>query len=169
MDLAVTVFISHKKADRNKALGINLLFKEKGIPTFLDEIDLDDQTPDTITDAILEKLDECTHIFAIISDVTKDSWWVPFEIGAATKGGKRICTYNSSSLNLPEYLLKWPVLTNIYDLPKFFELYKEELSIKRTEDMYNNAYPRPNRATKATPGAFHQKLKASINQRTAVY
>ena len=39
----------------------------------------------SFTDHIRENLNTCTDIIVVMSEATKESWWVPFEIGMATE------------------------------------------------------------------------------------
>jgi len=79
-------FISHKAEDAEKAQRISLYLQRQGIAFYLDL--LDDGLfggGEILTNHLRSKLNECTHLLAIITNNTKFSWWVPFEIGLATE------------------------------------------------------------------------------------
>lgn len=59
----------------------------------------------------------CDTLLAIVTNNTKESWWVPFEIGTAREMPRVIvsCTSLPDRASyqrdaLPEYLLEWPRL-----------------------------------------------------------
>lgn len=81
------IFISHKKEDKVMARQIANYIMECGVDVFFDENDPVLSNPETnndpikVTNAINKALDNSTHLICIISEKTKESWWVPYEIG----------------------------------------------------------------------------------------
>ena len=76
------IFISHKKEDEVTALAVQITLANVGVDAYLDVLDntiADDG--EKLTKHIREKLRECTDVIVILSKKTKESWWVPFEIG----------------------------------------------------------------------------------------
>lgn len=131
----ICVFISHKSSDSKEAKEIAELFKENGIDVY---IDLDDNglqiasvsnNAQSVVDHIQEGLKCSTHLLAMISDDTKDSWWVPYEIGYAKKGKKNIASLilSKNKQNLPDYLLIEEQIRTLYELEK----YVKNIKIKR--------------------------------------
>ena len=110
------VFISYQSDDRRIALSIRDRLREWSIPTYIDVMDPSLKTAEDITAVIVAALGECTHLMAVISQHTVSSWWVPFEIGVATKDDRRITSYRSDSVPLPDFLKIWPVLDYRYQL-----------------------------------------------------
>ena len=107
------IFISHKKEDEYTAFGIQQVLENMGIEAYLDI--LDDTISDNgekLTKHIRKKLRECSDVIVVLSDNTKRSWWVPFEIGMATEKDMPIANYLTSYEKLPEYLEYWPRLKN---------------------------------------------------------
>ena len=99
------IFISHKKEDEYTAFGIQQVLENMGIEAYLDI--LDDTISDNgekLTKHIRKKLRECSDVIVVLSDNTKRSWWVPFEIGMATEKDMPIANYLTSYEKLPEYL-----------------------------------------------------------------
>ena len=45
-----------------------------------------------IVDSIEKALKCSTHILVLVSDQTKESWWVPYEVGYSKKGKKKIAS-----------------------------------------------------------------------------
>ena len=153
----VPVFISHKKADRTDAISIAAYLKNRGVICYVDEFDPSLQKTDDITNAIMDRVRSCSHLMAIVSENTNNSWWVPFEIGVASEIDKRICSYKLRSVSLPEYLEKWPVLRTILHLDKFIQHYKNDNTVQLNEG-------RSYAATINTAASFHRSLKSSIGQ-----
>lgn len=78
-------------------------------------MDVESQPTDDITSVITRRIAESTHLIAVVSGKTAQSWWVPFEIGEATNSNRRVCSYKTSVSELPEYLDKWPQMTKPID------------------------------------------------------
>ncbi|MGI2897368.1 toll/interleukin-1 receptor domain-containing protein, partial [Vibrio alginolyticus] len=75
----MTVFISYRHSDRNVAFGINEYLQRSGIPTYMDVLDPESQSTENITEVITKNIAKSTHLIAVISQETAQSWWVPFE------------------------------------------------------------------------------------------
>lgn len=119
------VFISHKQEDSSVAQAIHGALQRKGISAYLDLIDNvigAMSSPEVLTQHILDQLSKCTHVIPVISDVTQRSWWVPFEIGVGTDRGLAIASYVLGTIQLPEFLQRWPRLTSLADVEKYAEL-----------------------------------------------
>ena len=100
----MTVFISYRHTDRAQAMAINKRLTEEGISTYLDVLDVESQSTDDITSVITRRISESTHLIAVVSSQTAQSWWVPFEIGEATITYRRICSYRTTVSELPDLL-----------------------------------------------------------------
>lgn len=153
------VFLSHKKSDAEIAREIYQLFQRTGIKCYMDELDEVLQKSTDITGIIMSRIVECTHMLAIVSHKTRDSWWVPFEIGVASKAERRISSYKAETVVLPEYLEIWPVMTKREHLSNFIKLYlRDKLILEKSLYKYETAEVR-------TAEEFHRKLKTAIGQR----
>ncbi|SCP97909.1 toll/interleukin-1 receptor domain-containing protein [Anaerobium acetethylicum] len=119
------VFISHKKEDEEAALEIKSTLVESGVEAYLDVLD---NTicgdGEKLTNHIKEKIRECTDIIVVLSEKTKFSWWVPFEIGMASQKDMPIANYLLNTQALPDYLEYWPRLKNKMDVKKYVETRK---------------------------------------------
>jgi hypothetical protein len=88
------VLISYSRRDRETAREVADALRASRIDYYLDEDDeelqiADEQEKHTIVVQRIEAgLAACTHLMGIITQNTKDSWWVPYEIGSA-KGHDR--------------------------------------------------------------------------------
>ncbi len=157
MEGIVPVFLSHKKTDRSDAISIASYLKNRGVICYVDEFDPTLQNTNDITKSIMDRVRACSHLMAVVSENTNDSWWVPFEIGVASEIDKRICSYKIRSVSLPEYLEKWPILRTSTHLDKFIQHYKNDNTVQLNEG-------RTYAATIRSADSFHRTLKSSIGQ-----
>ncbi|MEK8205318.1 toll/interleukin-1 receptor domain-containing protein [Paenibacillus sp. FSL L8-0696] len=156
------VFISHKKEDSYQATEIAHQLTRNNIESYLDVLDPHlTGTGDELTKHLRSKLDECTHLIALLSQVTQLSWWVPFEIGLATEKEYPISSYVTSTAlrNIPDYLRKWPVLLDGLDLNKYIALLKQNKHIIINEATSMASFSKPSYAE-----AFHKRMKEELNQ-----
>ncbi|WP_249678136.1 toll/interleukin-1 receptor domain-containing protein [Pseudomonas abieticivorans] len=158
------VFISYRHTDRDLATRINNRLQQFNVQTYFDVLDAESQSTDNITEVITRNITECTHLLAVISYTTAQSWWVPFEIGEATISGRRISSFQVGHEALPLYLEKWPKMSNTLELDLFIEEYRRESS-KRSIGMES--------MERATAGSakgvgsadqFHKTLKERIRR-----
>lgn len=156
------VFISYKHLDRKIAMYINEMLTESGIKTYIDVLDEESKNTTDITDVITKNISNCTHLIAVISEKTASSWWVPFEIGEATITFRRIASFQSDSIKLPEYLDKWPKMRTTTHLDMFINSYKNEDSGLRGmfESVGDGVKRKLNRND---ADAFHSTLKNKIS------
>lgn len=152
------VFISHRSTDSQQATSVYSYLTARGVKCYIDKLDEALQSTDNITKVILARIKQCSHMMAVVSHQTKGSWWVPFELGVATDSDRRISSYKATTVDLPHFLSKWPILKDRYDLDKFIELYKRDSTIAFNES----------RATYQdikSADLFHRQLKVNIAQR----
>lgn len=160
------VFISHRTADDTIARRVcDRLVQVHGIPCYLDDLDkeagLANQS-NRVTSLIVQRLNNCTNLLAIITKNTRGSWWVPFEVGVARQAPRAITSFtNLANGELPEFLTEWPVVRGDKAIDIFAAMYQQQAgSIKRA--LIDNTA----RALEGIAGveAFHRQLKASLGQ-----
>lgn len=159
------VFISYRHMDREYAMNINSRLVQANIKTYLDVLDAESQTTDDITGVITRNITECTHLLAVVSEKTAQSWWVPFEIGEATISNRRICSFKTGPTELPLYLDKWPKLSTDKDLEFFIDAYRNETTLKRSitlDSITGNESARSD--NKINAERFHDALKSRIRR-----
>ncbi|TPG77588.1 toll/interleukin-1 receptor domain-containing protein [Pseudomonas arsenicoxydans] len=157
------VFISYRHTDRAHAMAINTRLTQANIKTYLDVLDAESQTTEDITTVITRNITECTHLMAVVSEQTAQSWWVPFEIGEATISNRRICSYKIGPSALPLYLDKWPKLSGENDINFFIDAYREELLSKRSMGL--ESFSESVRGTyRRDAELFHDQLKNRIRR-----
>ncbi|OUQ13608.1 hypothetical protein B5E87_05795 [Massilimicrobiota sp. An142] len=80
------VFISHKDVDSAQALLLKKEFQSLGVDAYLDVLDSSIKNGGkSLTEHIKNQLNNCTDIIILMSESTKESWWVPFEIGMSAQ------------------------------------------------------------------------------------
>jgi hypothetical protein len=160
------VFISHTDSDTAVAEKVARRVRANGLETYLDTVDdaLLKDGPD-LADHLLRRMGECQQLIAVVSTQTKDSWWVPWEIGVGSEKGFRMASYSESHVSLPSYLEKWPTLHSEGDIDLYSQHSKlTETAISRsihgvvTEDAKV-------RVRKAEAMDFHKVLRAVLLRR----
>lgn len=114
------IFISHKKEDANTAARIKRTLDNHNIDAYLVLLDNSiSNNGERLTKHIRSKISECSDIIAVLSEETRKSWWVPFEIGMATEQDMPIANSLVANIALPEYLEYWPRLKDQDDVRKY--------------------------------------------------
>ncbi len=122
------VFISHKNEDSQIAIYIQNVLRNLDVDAYLDVLEgkllL---SGEELTNHIKDRLSNCTDLLVVLSVNTKESWWVPFEIGMAAQLDFPIVNYipnfaTDKKIQLPDYLSYWPKLTKSDDLRKYVEI-----------------------------------------------
>lgn len=157
------IFISHQQMDTNLANNIYELLKSKGVEAYLDVMyNLHSTDSKYLTNHLKQIVNKSTDILVVMTDHTKNSWWVPFEIGMAANKDLRIVTYLQSELKLPEFLDYWPRLKKYEDIQKYINAHKyriqeENLRNSISMDSYNFSN------NQFTNDDFYRILKESLN------
>jgi hypothetical protein len=150
-------FISHKKEDETSALLIAHELKKLGVPYYLDTLDSTvARSGKELTDHIKSNLNDCTEILVVISQQTKYSQWVPFEVGMAAQKDLPTATFLQDNTSLPDFLDYWPRLKQPSDIAKY-------VRVKRRVDFENSNYYQMNHyvETRSTDD-FYTLLKAEL-------
>ena len=121
------VFISHKNEDQHIAIELGeFLMKTMNVDIYLDIYDLELQEAVSvdndakIVESIVEGLKISDILLCVISDKTKLSWWVPYEIGMADNLGIRIASIKTKEIDeFPSFLKTKKTLNNISDVVEF--------------------------------------------------
>lgn len=157
------VFISHSsKDDAIAGIIYRRLTNLHGITCYLDDIDPELQGTKNATDVILKRLDQCTNLLAVVTANTRESWWVPFEIGVARRAPRFITTYTYLYSTLPDYLKEWPVLSSDAHIDIFAKEYKRTHHLSGTDKLMLANESFSNKST--TTELFHYGLRAKLGQ-----
>lgn len=136
------IFISHKKEDSELASRIYSKLTSIKVDAYLDLIDTDIKIGGKqLTDHIKANLNQCSDIFVVMSEETKHSWWVPFEIGMSAQVDMPTATCLKQEVVLPDYLTYWPRLKNLNDIELYVRIKKsttEEARAYLEHHSYNN-------------------------------
>ncbi|GAN97760.1 hypothetical protein Geu3261_0251_011 [Komagataeibacter europaeus NBRC 3261] len=130
------------------------------IETYVDVIDPETLgAGDTLADLIRARLGSCTQLLAVVSEATRSSWWVPWEIGVASEKDYPLATYAGGGGTLPEYLHKWPYLRTDADLDRY-----AEASRAIEDNIALESYLGKEVAQKRSTKEFYRLLRASLRQ-----
>src|SRR5436190_2031603 len=84
-----SIFLSHIRGDREMVKKYGEYIKERGIDIYLDVYDKELQKAEAdgnhgkVTEFIEAGIRTCTDVMIFLSNATRTSWWVPYEIGYA--------------------------------------------------------------------------------------
>jgi len=125
------VFLSHKSEDKGAVIDVAKYLSDAGVNYYLDvndpnlQLAVNNNDHKKITDFIELGINNSTHVLSIISDKTKSSWWVPFEIGYGKRGDKNLALLPLKEVNhVPSYLSIIPKLDGIKQLNDYIESIK---------------------------------------------
>ena len=121
------VFISHKKEDQDAAIAIGAYLTDTvGVNIYLDTEDciLEEavslENDQLIVESIKRGLSCSSDLLCLISDKTKLSWWVPYEIGFADKQSINIAVLKLKDIeDIPSYLKIKKILLNTEDFLQY--------------------------------------------------
>jgi len=161
--MSIKVFISHKNTDTSLANRVSSRVRHNGLETYLDTIDdaLLKDGPE-LAELLLARMGECHQLIAVVSTETKDSWWVPWEIGVGSEKGFRMASYSESYVSLPTYLRKWPDLHSDRHIDLYCEYSKRtEREVFRKMQGYLRD-DQKSRVQRSEAREFHKQLKAVL-------
>lgn len=158
------VFISHQQADSILAgIVADYLKTKHKIDSYLDLIDPNaSQAGDQLGEYLRNEMGKCTQLMAVVSENTKGSWWVPWEIGVATEKDHPIATFAGDNAELPAYLKKWPYLRTMNDLDSYAKASKAAMNLF----ISRRSYATESIASARHSGTreFYRSLRASLGQ-----
>lgn len=118
----IKVFISHKQEDSYTANKIANELKAINVPYYLDILDHSvTRSGKELTDHIKRNLNDCTDIIVVMSESTRYSQWVPFEVGMSAQNDMPTATFLQENVSLPDFLVYWPRLKQPSDIRKYIE------------------------------------------------
>ena len=119
-------FISHKGDDTAFAERAGEVLHRQGVAPYLDRWDpqVDGDSPE-LEEYLRDVIRDTPSILAVITENTRQSWWVPFEIGVGRETDSQIATSlwvderTSKVIELPSYLANWPILATPDELAQW--------------------------------------------------
>jgi len=156
------IFISHKKEDSATAEKIKLMLTLCDVDSYLDLLDPSIvANGKTLTDHVKKELNDCTDIIVVMSEITRYSQWVPFEVGMSAQIDMPTASYLQDGVELPSFLSYWPRLKT----PKDVELYvKVRRTVEKEIRSTYNIIESSNRQKMETE-KFYSQLKTQLNQK----
>jgi hypothetical protein len=135
-----------------------------GIECYVDDVDqrLEEATPQELTKILVDEVNRCTNLLAVVTKNTEGSWWVPYEIGVAKQAPRVITSMtNLSDYQLAGYLMEWPRLRGDGAIDTFARLYKEQMKLLVEKTLEKLASFRDQLTSVRS---FEQQLKAQLGQ-----
>lgn len=123
----VCVFISHKKEDQDIAIELGKYLTEQlDVDIYLDLFDselreaVSVENDAKIVASVINGPKLSQILLCIISDKTRLSWWVPYEIGMADNAGIKIAPIKTKNIDdFPSFLKTKTMLNNLTELTEF--------------------------------------------------
>ena len=114
------VFVSHKSDDIRQALDLARVIQSEGLSSWVDVLDPNVTGDGSMLDDYIEHvLSRTFSLLALVTDVTHESWWVPFEIGLAFELRRYLSSFAKRNVQLPSFLEKHPRLAAHQDLKRW--------------------------------------------------
>lgn len=163
--MKLKVFISHKQEDSGSAAVVAQRLKSNGIDCYLDVVDTAlNKDGEDLSDYIRNKMLDCDQLMAVVSDNTKLSWWVPWEIGVATEKSFLISTYAVDNTGLPDYLKKWPYLKSLSDIDTYAKYVKSAQSESQNQRIRKGYVDLTQSERAVVAMSFHKGLRQALGQ-----
>ena len=151
--------------------------KYHSIPCYIDDIDKElskRRGKSELTSYLVDKLKKCDTLFAVVTQNTKQSWWVPFEIGTARQLPIIITSYTNLPepsqmdypIALPEYLLEWPRLRTDKEVDIFAQKYISQGTSQERPFLFSES--RFSSSDLGNPRDFELSMMRALNQRTFI-
>jgi hypothetical protein len=160
--VSIKVFLSHQKADSEMAGRIAArLLHYHSIPSYLDVIDPYLGRPgEELAKHISDEMGKCTQLLAVVSYATRESQWVPWEIGVATEKDFPLASFANYTSAVPEFLRSWPYLRTMEDVDKYAQ------ASKRGDSVYVNKRATLNEslAKRSASESFFMDLRTRLGQ-----
>lgn len=159
----IKVFLSHQSADSTIATYVARRLKNShDIDAYLDVIDPYIGRPgEDLAAHIRKQMGSCTQLLAVVSESTKASQWVPWEIGVATEKDFPLATFAANGAMPPEFLRKWPYLRTDADIDHYALASK---SARNTFVRKRGANFSESAALSSSTGEFFSALRRGLGQ-----
>ena len=139
--LSWDVFVSHKFNYKHVAVRVAECIKSLGLVAWVDVLDPTIHKGDPDLDARIERiLTRSFSLMAVVSDTTKESWWVPFEIGIAYELRRYLSVYTEkfTEVELPLFLEKRPKVTSLSELHSWCDKIKTLKGVPRDRRIFSS-------------------------------
>jgi hypothetical protein len=92
---------------------------------------------------------------------TRESQWVPWEIGVATEKERPLASFINPPAVVPEFLHNWPYLQSLQDVDRYAAVSKSTRILQENTQRRTTASV----AKRTAFREFHTSLKAQLGQR----
>jgi hypothetical protein len=148
------IFLSHKSEDNSAVKAIGDYIKKRGVDIYLDVDDPDLQKAVknddhvAITKSIELGIHASTDLMTLISEKTKSSWWVPYEVGFAKSEQKFLSTLKLKSVSyIPSFLFITKLLKGAKALDQYIDGVRNRNRVYARAEILLNEMSRPSRST----------------------
>lgn len=126
--IRMKVFISYSSLDDLKAKQLEIELISSGMDYDMDKLhdNLPTQDAEELTETLHNAIKDCTHLVTVVSENTKHSVWVPYEIGFAVASKLGVATWGVGYWNMPGYLQIWPNFSEGDHIAGFIRYLKKE-------------------------------------------
>lgn len=121
-----------------------------------------EQSGKKLTDHIRRNLNQCTDIIVIMSEITRYSQWVPFEIGMAAQKDMPTATFLKTEISLPDFLEYWPRLKSPQDIRKYVAVQNKVRQQILHENTINKGFSYRVDVSGFDTQRFYNELKKSL-------
>lgn len=145
------IFLSHTRQDKQHVINIGNYIMQAGFNIYLDIYDsdlqkaADTENHEAITRCLEKGIENSTHMLCFVSEKTRESWWVPYEIGYGKGKANHIATLLMKDFNLdniPSFLSISEIIKGIKSLNDY--LYQISLESQTFLEKYGAADTSPN-------------------------
>ncbi|HTT97796.1 MAG TPA: TIR domain-containing protein [Rhizomicrobium sp.] len=156
------VFISHKSVDASIAAAIAARLRSAhDIECYLDVVDPNlSEKGEDLGEYLRSEIGKCSQLIAVVSERTKNSWWVPWEIGIATEKSFPLASFVGDDTAPPKFLAKWPLLKSLADVDKYAAASKAA----DTDFRVRKAYLAEDTARVRSTHEFYRIIRKSLGQ-----
>jgi hypothetical protein len=150
------LFISYQQKDRASCITLADYIKNAGVDIFFDVYDQTlsepeiNNNPKQLVALLNQALNRCTHLLCVVSEHTKRSWWVPFEIGIAWDN-----KIGSDGINLL-------CLKDVNDIPEYLKLVNEVVNSKKGLDQFLKRITKTEKLLNETVHSFNSLMNEPI-------
>ncbi|TVY07344.1 toll/interleukin-1 receptor domain-containing protein [Paenibacillus cremeus] len=123
---SICIFLSHISVDKDAAIKIGDYIMNAGYNVYLDIYDeelqraVERNDAARITSSIEKGISNSSHVMCIVSEKTKFSWWVPYEVGYGKKADKHLSTLSLKDVTyLPSFLVIVHAIEGVVGLNRY--------------------------------------------------
>ncbi|MEI7733372.1 MAG: toll/interleukin-1 receptor domain-containing protein [Verrucomicrobiota bacterium] len=131
------IFLSHRRGDKERVKEFGEYIKKAGINIYLDVEDqelqaaVEEGDDAKITEFIEQGIRYSTDLMIFLSESTRKSWWVPYEIGFGKAAGKVLSCVKLRDVKISD--LAYLKIVQCLRTPKEMDAYLEEVLVRKAD------------------------------------